>query len=162
MAGLLTTGPGDDHSDPVTDAFDRHFDPLDQEPDDPLAVRGRGRRGVPQRGQIAGQGADLVHLRAAQRTWLRLSEAGVFLVEPPDLLQGFLPPPLQGPGDQAVLGLRRLILPLDPCRLGPSPLQPLPPVLVQCRPLPDHVLGGGEAQIQGAGRNAASTWSATR
>ena len=38
VTGLLTARPGDGHPDPITDALDLHFDPLDQEPDDLLAV----------------------------------------------------------------------------------------------------------------------------
>ena len=49
MTGLLTARPGDGHADPITDALDLHFDPLDEEPDDLLAVGRCGRRGVPQR-----------------------------------------------------------------------------------------------------------------
>ena len=151
VTGLLTARPGDRHPDPVADAFDGHLDPLDQEPDDPLAVGRCGRRGVPQRRQVTGQLADLVHLVAGQRGRLRLPEAGVFLLQPPDLLQRLLPPPLQRPLDQPVLRFGRLILPLDPGRLGAGPLQPLSPVLVQRRPLPHHIVGRGQAQLQGPG-----------
>jgi hypothetical protein len=86
VMGLLTARPGDGHAGPITDALDLHFDPLDEEPNDLLAVGRRGRRGAPQRRQVTGQLADLLHLVAGERGRLRLAEAGVLFLQPPDLL----------------------------------------------------------------------------
>ena len=160
VTGVLTARPGDGHPDPITDALDLHFDPLDQEPDDLLAVGRCGRRGVPQRREVTGQLADLLHLVAGERGRLRLAEAGVLFFQPPDLLQRLLPPPLQRPLDEPVLRFGRLILPLDPGRLGAARSS-------RCRQFSSNadrsrITSSAAARLSSTapGRKAASTWPA--
>lgn len=110
--GVLTTHPGDGHPDPITDTLELHFDPLDEEPDDLLAVGRCGRRGVSLRGVVTGRFADLFQLVTGERGRLRLAEAGVFFFEPLDFLQRLFPPPLQRPLHEPVLRFGCLILPM--------------------------------------------------
>jgi hypothetical protein len=79
-------------------------------PDQLLAVGIGGGGSVPDRGQVRGQGPDLLAFGGGQRAGAGRGEAVVLLAQPLPLGQRCLPVLFQLPGDQAVLRLDQLVL----------------------------------------------------
>ncbi len=91
---------------------DRHRDLLDDQPQQPLAVRGGRRRRVPHRRQVGRQRPHRRLLLARQGREQGLSRVGVLLLQLRDRQQRLVPALLEGAGDQPVLRLACVVLAL--------------------------------------------------
>ncbi len=87
VAAAKASCPVDGHVDPFALPTDGGDHLLDQEADDPLAIRCRRSRRLPQPRQLLRQGMDLVALASRQTRGLVAAEPGVFLLETTLLLQ---------------------------------------------------------------------------
>jgi hypothetical protein len=100
---LLTTGQADVGTD-VLAGFEQR-DVGDEQPDQPFAFPHRGGRVVPERGQVAGQGADAVDLAGAERGVAADAGLVVVVLGVGELAEPVVPVGFQGVGDEPVGGV---------------------------------------------------------
>ena len=117
VAAAKASCPVDGHVDPFALPTDGGDHLLDQEADDPLAIRCRRSRRLPQPRQLLRQGMDLVALASRQTRGLVAAEPGVFLLR--DDAAPSKPPPSAAP------------VPAPP---GGSPVRPRRAAAVPARP----------------------------
>src|SRR3954453_456070 len=123
------------------------LDPLQQQPDDLLALRGRGGRRAPQGRDVLGQAADRLAVGHGEARRLAGEEARVFLPQPGLGGQRRLPALLQGAGHEPVLRLDGVVLPLGALDLVARLLQPQRPLPLPLRPLDLDVPGQLQADL---------------
>jgi len=123
-------------------------DPLDEQPHDGLALGGRGRRGLPQGGDIAGELADARPFRRRQRRRAGVEEARILGLELGLGAERRLPMLLEGARHQAIFRLDRLVLAFDALGLVTGALQALLPVQPLAGPLGFEVFGHLQADLQ--------------
>src|SRR5215831_3824543 len=147
VAALDPPRPADRHVGPFGLSPDSYSDPFHQEADDLLPFLDRGGRGLPQAGDVPGQGLGPLALGGRHLPGSLGQEPIVLLLQLALLPQGLLPPPLQFPGHQAILRVDGTIVPGGPVGLDLSAFQPLLPVLVQSLLLPLEIGQGLLVQL---------------
>ena len=123
------------------------LDPLQQQPDDLLALRGRGGRRPPQGRDVLGQAADRLAVGCGELRRLAGEEARMLLPQPGLGRQRRLPALLQGAGHEPVLRLDGIVLPLGALDLVARLLQAQRPLPVPLRALQLDVLGQLQADL---------------
>ena len=145
--------PGDFHVGLLAGPVHCDADLLDQVPDQLLAVGAGGGGSIPDRGQVGGQGPDLLAFGSCQRPGAGGGEAVVLLAQPLPLGQRGLPVLFQLPDDQPVLRLGELVLAAGPVSGEIGAFQPLPPDLVDPRALGFRLPGRSQRDLEGARRD---------
>lgn len=122
---------------------------LEQAAEQLLALAVGGARRVEDGAEVVAQGEDGAALAAREGLWPGRLPAGELPFGSRPLPQGRLPGGFQAPGDEAVLGLDRLVAPLGLVRRVPGPLGLAPP-LVEGGIVALLELGGrGQAGLEG-------------
>ena len=130
-AGLVPAGPGDAHVHDLAVALDGHGHVVDEDAEQFLAVGPGGRRGVPDRREVPGQGLDRVPLGGGQDCGLLRREPLVVALEPADLGEGLPPSRPRAAGCRAASRVGELVLTAGPVRGVAGALDALPPQLVR-------------------------------
>jgi hypothetical protein len=110
-------------------------------------VRIRCRRGVPHPRQILGEGEDPCAVGVGELELVRLARVAVCALQRVELPELVVPLLFQGPGDDAVVGVDRLVAALGEPRLVPRPLEAELPLLIHLRGLPLGFANDGKAEL---------------
>ena len=146
-------GPTQFHLDAIRLAFDRHGDLFQQESRDRLAIFGRRRIGLPQRGQVVRQRDDLCALVGRKLRRAVAREADVIGLQLFVRAEGFVPTAFQFARHQAMVGIDRRVLSPRLFDFIARTRQPLLPVVVELLSLAFDVRGGRQTQLQRRGRD---------
>src|SRR5205823_4154557 len=122
--------------------------PFEQQADDPLPIRRRGRRRLPQRREILRERPNGLPFLSRERRWMRLAEASVLLFHLLKSLEFCFPAALQFAGDEAIFRFDDAVLPLRSLGLITSAFHTLPPVVVEALSFLLQFTRGAEAQFQ--------------
>ncbi len=148
MLSRKPTGPSDRDLGLFGVSFDIEFDPIYEHPHDLLTILRRGGRRSPQCGDVLSEMQNQLTLVFIQHEWLHPLEVFIFSGNLFLFAERRFPVLFQCPGNESVLRFDGMELSCGSIGLLSSPLEPLPPLLVQAKAFLLQILGCCETEFQ--------------